>query len=208
MAKFIQFIKNKYLLVKKILIFPASQRKNSINQHLACELARLLSAENNDVNIDFLSADHVDLPLFNQDLEQDETVLEKVIPLYQRFLEADALLVITPEYNGSFSPYLKNTIDWVSRIPRLFEGDSSPFLGKPLLLASATPGQSGGVVGMQSTRLVFNYLGSLVFEEQISLPFALKAWNESNTFNDSNLELALRATLERFIASIDTSSAM
>lgn len=185
--------------MKKVLIFPASQRNQSINQRLANYLADSLIAE---LQIDLLSADVIDLPLFNQDLEKQPLILDKVKPIHQRFFEADGLIIVTPEYNGSFSPYLKNTVDWISRLHRLLgdQGYKNPFQGKPLLLASATPGGSGGILGMQSARLVFSYLGSLMLAEQISLPFALNAWGEDGELNDAVLNAKIAETLDRFVA--------
>ena len=82
-----------------------------------------------------LIPEDVNLPLFNQDLEQSEPVLSEVMALQARFKAANGLVVSSPEYNGHVSPYLKNTIDWVSRLPRIdsrYAADD-PFRGKPVL---------------------------------------------------------------------------
>jgi NAD(P)H-dependent FMN reductase len=146
-----------------------------------------------------LKADAVDFPLFNQDLEHNPTVLNNIERIYQRFLSADGLVVVTPEYNGSVSPYLKNTVDWVSRLPRILGGDyPNPFYHKPILLACATAGSSNGQLGMQSARNVFAYLGGWVVPEQISVPFAQEAWADDGGLIDVYLSEYIQETLKIF----------
>jgi NAD(P)H-dependent FMN reductase len=183
--------------LKTILIFPGSQRKQSLNRRLALHIESLLTQ---DFRVEILEADAVDLPLFNQEMEQDQVLLEKVKPVYERFRTADGLVVVSPEYNGSFSPYLKNTVDWVSRMPRIHAGQDyiNPFHSKPLLLACATPGWSGGILGLQSARNLFAYLGCFILPEQLSLPYAAGAWEEDGSLCDLYFNDHLELTLKRF----------
>src|SRR5260221_5914210 len=72
----------------------------------------------------------------------DEDVREKGFPepvqkLRDAIAAADALLIVTPEYNYSIPGVLKNAIDWASRPP------SQPFAGKPLALMGASGGMGG-----------------------------------------------------------------
>jgi NAD(P)H-dependent FMN reductase len=192
--------------MKNILVFPASQRKQSINKRVAVEIANILQV---NFSVEVLEPDSVDLPLFNQDHEYQSEILEKLEPVYRRFLQADGLIVVSPEYNGSVSPYLKNTVDWVSRLQRTQAeyGYINPFLYKPVLLASATPGGSGGVLGLQSARLIFAYLGSLVMAEQIILPFANQAWHADGGFADTGLYQRIQAILQGFGKVVESISA-
>ena len=183
--------------MKKIIIFPGSQRKQSLNRRLGSYLESRLKQS---FMVELLEGESVNLPLFNQNLESDPLILEEVTLVYQQFFKADGIIVISPEYNGSFTPYLKNTVDWVSRLPRLFgvERYSNPFYGKPILLASATPGRSGGTLGLQSTRNLFAYVGGLLMAEQISLPFAGEAWDENQILIDPTQQAFIGHTLDRF----------
>jgi chromate reductase len=67
------------------------------------------------------------IPGFNQDEEQNPP--PKVIELKRRIREADAILIVTPEYNYSIPGVLKNAIDWASRP----YGDSA-WNGKPVAI--------------------------------------------------------------------------
>lgn len=116
--------------------------------------------------------------------------------------------MLSPEYNGSVSPYLKNTVDWVSRLQRVLgdQGYINPFFNKPLFLACAAPGGSGGVLGLQSARNLFGYLGSLVLAEQIKLPYAAGAWDEDGSFADPFLNESIQKILARFGRVVESSS--
>ena len=170
--------------MKHILIFPGSQRHDSLNRKLAVWLAQHLIG---NVSIDVLESNSVDFPLFNQDLENDPKIIQHIVPVYNRFNLADAIVVVSPEYNGSVSPYVKNTVDWVSRLSRIEPNEYlNPFQEKPLMLASATAGASGGILGLQAARQIFSYLGSVVLAEQLCMPRAHLAWDEEN--NPSSTE--------------------
>lgn len=160
--------------MSRILFFPASLRRESYQQRLLDYLIPLFGKH---CEIDVLKSGEVTLPLFNQDLESDPEVLAQVLSLHRRFADADGLVVASPEYNGHVSPYLKNTVDWVSRLGHIDDryADANPFRDKPLLLCSATTGWSGGVLGLQDARSIFSYLGCLIAGQSIAVARAAEA---------------------------------
>lgn len=162
----------------RILLFCGSQRRASLNSRLLDEVARHIPP---GIRTDRVGL--VTLPLFDQDLEQDRAVIAEVAALHGRFASADAIIVASPEYNGLMTPYLKNTVDWVSRLPRLQPGTANAFLDKPVLLCSATPGWSGGGLGILALRTLFGHIGAIPFGETICLPYAAEAWGDDDTLN-------------------------
>ena len=123
------------------------------------------------------------MPLFDQDLENSQPILDAVKTLHERFNAADGVIVASPEYNGHVSPYLKNTFDWISRLSRLearYAG-VNPFRDKPVLLSSASTGWTGGVLGLQSARSILAYLGHLVVADQICVSNA-DYWVRGDTY--------------------------
>ena len=80
--------------------------------------------------------------------------------------DADAALVVTPEYNGSIPGVLKNAIDWLSR-----PFGNSALKDKPLAVVGAALGQYGGVWAHDETRKSFGIAGPRVVEDlKLSVP--------------------------------------
>ncbi len=78
-----------------------------------------------------------DIPMFNQDVF-DAGIPEPAKRLRAEILEADGVLLASPEYNFSVTPALKNAIDWASRPP------NQSWQDKPVAIFSVTPGPLGG----------------------------------------------------------------
>jgi len=96
-------------------------------------------------------ADIRDIPPYDEDVRA-----AGLPPPVQRFRDAiaaaDALLVVTPEYNYSLPGVLKNAIDWASRPP------SQPFAGKPLAIMGASGGLGGTMRAQYHLRQVAVFL--------------------------------------------------
>jgi len=164
----------------RLLLVCGSQRRASLNGRLLDEVARRAPG---GVILDRLRTEDVDLPLFDQDREHDPALLARLRPLHARFTAADALIVASPEYNGLMTPYLKNLIDWVSRLPRIDPAAPDAFVDTPVLLLGATPGWSGGGLGIAALRALFGHVGAIPFGETICLPYAADAWDEDGQIN-------------------------
>ena len=74
-----------------------------------------------------------DIPPYDEDVRQAEGYPPAVADLRERLAAADAVLIVTPEYNYSVPGVLKNAIDWASRPPE------QPFSGKPIAIMGAAP---------------------------------------------------------------------
>jgi chromate reductase len=96
-----------------------------------------------------------DLPPFDADLDGD--ALPAVRRLRDSITEADVVLFVTPEYNGSIPGVLKNAIDWASR-PR----SDAALRGKTVAVAGASTGQYGALWAQQDLRRVLGIAGARV----------------------------------------------
>jgi NAD(P)H-dependent FMN reductase len=145
----------------KVLVLLGSLRAASINRQLA-ELAVETAPEGVSLQLfDRLG----ELPFYNEDID-NEQVAEAVAALRAVAADADAALVVTPEYNGSIPGVLKNAIDWLSRP----FGDSA-LKDKPLAVVGTAAGQYGGVWAHDETRKSFGVAGPRVVEElKLSVP--------------------------------------
>ena len=83
--------------------------------------------------------------------------------------DADAALVVTPEYNGSIPAVIKNAIDWLSR-----PFGNGALKDKPLAVIGGSMGQYGGVWAHDETRKSFGIAGPRVVEAiKLSVPFRI-----------------------------------
>jgi NAD(P)H-dependent FMN reductase len=147
----------------KVLGLVGSLRSASINRQIA-ELAAEVAPDGAAVTI-FEGLG--DLPFYNEDIDNDADVPAAVTALRAVAAEADATLVVTPEYNGSIPAVIKNAIDWLSRP----FGDSA-LKGKPLAVIGGAFGQYGGVWAHDETRKSFGIAGPRVVESiKLSVPF-------------------------------------
>ena len=91
------------------------------------------------------------IPLFNQDEEKSPPA--SVTEFKQRIRAADAILIVTPEYNYGIPGVLKNAIDWASRP----YGDNA-WNDKPVALMGASPGLLGTARAQILMRPLLSYL--------------------------------------------------
>jgi NAD(P)H-dependent FMN reductase len=151
----------------KVLALVGSLRAASMNRQIA-ELAAEVAPEGIVVTI-FEGLG--DLPFYNEEIDDvmnaEAPALAPVAALRVAAAEADAALVVTPEYNGSYPAVLKNAIDWLSRP----FGDGA-LKGKPLAVIGGSFGQYGGVWAHDDTRKSFGIAGARIVETiKLSVPF-------------------------------------
>ncbi|MFG1478054.1 NADPH-dependent FMN reductase [Xanthobacter sp. V4C-4] len=127
----------------KWVVLVGSIRKGSYNAAIARALGGIAPA---GVNVEVLPSIAL-LPLYDGDIEA-AGIPAPVSALSQAIAAADALVIVTPEYNYSIPGGLKNAIDWLSRVPE------KPLKGKPTLLQSASMGGFGGARAQYHLRQV------------------------------------------------------
>ena len=153
----------------KIICFAGSARKDSLNKKLAKAMAKLI--ENEAAEATFVDLNDYPMPLYHGDLEEADGLPESAAKLKQLFSEHDGFLIASPEYNGLFSPLLKNTVDWISRKG----GSAEAFHGKVAGIVSTSPGALGGLRGLIYVRAMLAGLGIHVIPQQVALPKGAEA---------------------------------
>jgi NAD(P)H-dependent FMN reductase len=145
-----------------ILALVGSLRAASVNRQLA-ELAAEIAPDGVTVTV---YQGLGELPFYNEDIDNDD-VPASVVALRAAAADADAALVVTPEYNGSVPGVLKNAIDWLSR-----PFGNGALKGKPAAVIGGSFGQYGGVWAHDETRKTLGLAGPRVFEDlKLSVPF-------------------------------------
>lgn len=128
-----------------------SLRRGSYTRAIADTLDELAP---DDVAVEVLSS-LGDLPLYNQDVE-DIGVPAAVAALAVEVTLADAVVIVTPEYNHSVPGALKNAIDWLSRL------SERPLEQKPVAIQSASPGLLGGARAQEHLRQILSAVDAVI----------------------------------------------
>ncbi|MCQ0988331.1 NADPH-dependent FMN reductase [Jiella marina] len=180
-----------------ILILPASLRLASHNRKLAMEAMRLLSVT--DAVVTRLDLADYPLPIYDGDLEAEGGIPQNAQLIAQRIAAQDALLIVTPEYNHSIPPILKNTIDWASRVRKVQGRPVHPFKGLVVGLASASPGRFGGMRALEAVRIVMRALGADVITQQCTLANASSGFDENGQLADEVARANLEALCDKLL---------
>ncbi len=163
----------------KLLVFAGSTRQHSYNRRLAQVAAGMAREAGADVTLMELS--DFDIPLYNADLEARGTPTD-VLRLKQVLSDHPAWIICSPEYNGSYTALLKNTIDWASSPvkgnPDWQDGGKS-FRGKVVGMLSASPGALGGLRSQSHLGPLLTNLECWLAPKAFALGSAGSAFDES-----------------------------
>ncbi|RPA62293.1 NAD(P)H-dependent oxidoreductase [Gordonia oryzae] len=144
-----------------VVALVGSLRKDSINRRLA-----LAAVDNAPEGVSVTLVDGLErLPFYNEDLDsatgsEADDIDPAVARLRAQVGAADAVLLATPEYNGSTPAVLKNAIDWLSR-----PYGNGALKDKPVGVIGAALGRYAGTWSRADTRKSVGIAGGRVVEE-------------------------------------------
>ena len=169
-----------------VLALVGSLRADSINRKLA-EAAAHHAPEGIEVTtFDGI----VDLPFYNEDIDGD-TPPAAAVAFRDAVATADAVLLITPEYNGTIPAVLKNALDWGSR-----PFGASPLSGKPLAVIGSAFGQYGGVWAHDDARKAAGIAGAKVLEDvKVAIPQSVVRFAETHPREDAEVTTLVQGAL-------------
>ncbi len=132
------------------------------------------------------------IPAFNEDLE---AVPSMVTSLRLAIARSDALLIATPEYNGSIPGVLKNALDWVSR-PYL----ENVLRGKPVGVIGASQGTFGALWAQADLRRILKTIGADVADRELPVARAQDLVTAEGRVSDPDLACALCVTIHDLVS--------
>ena len=175
----------------KILGIAGSLRQHSYNKG-ALRAAQQVVPDDAEIEVFDLNG----IPGFNED--EERTPPERVIELKNKIREADAILIVTPEYNYSIPGVLKNAIDWASRP----YGDSA-WTGKPVAIMGASVGSIGTARAQYHLRQVFVFLNVHEMKQpEVMIGNAAQKFDSNGNLTDEATREYLRKFLVAFVAFI------
>ena len=185
----------------KILFLAGSARKESINKKLAQLAANM--AEISGAEVTVIDLNDYDMPLYNGDLEMLEGIPDNAKRLKQIFINHDGFFISSPEYNGSYSALLKNTIDWLSRPHEEHEASLVAYKGKVAALGAVSPGGLGGLRGLVPLRMLLGNIGVTVIPSQMAVGAGFKAFDSDGKLQDERQTALLQATIDELLRTAD-----
>ncbi len=167
-----------------IEIISGSPRANSVTNRVALHLLQQLT-QFEEHNTDLIDVRDWDLPLLQNVFSTVENTPEKYKALTARMLAADAFILVTPEYNGSYSPALQNLLDHFPKQSR-----------KAFGLAPASVGAMGGIRSSQQLLLLVPALFGVASPHMLITPFVDKKFDELGNL----LDPSFKGVIDNFIS--------
>lgn len=178
------------------LVIPGSARSGSLNRRLAAAAAAM--ATDAGATVQEMDLRSLQLPVYDGDLEAASGVPEGALKLLDAVIASDALLVVTPEYNGFPTPLVINAFDWLSRIAADGARPSglAATANKPVGLLSASPGPLGGLRSMNFLRQYLQMaFAMIVVPQQFALSRAHEAFDEQGGLRDERARQTVAGVL-------------
>lgn len=168
----------------KIEIISGSPRTNSVTRRVALSLQQYFTT-NTTHEAGLIDLGEWQLPMIQSVWVSPDKAPEEFRPLAQRIFDADAYILLTPEYNGSYSPALKNLLD---HFPKRHH--------KPFGIVTASPGAMGGMRASQQLLLLVPALFGITSPYMLIVPAVDKKFSPEGEL----LDTAFQAAYDNFIA--------
>lgn len=180
----------------RLLFISGSTREKSFNKRLA-KLGEMI-ADANGIAGTFADLGDYAMPIYNGDDELRDGPPENARKLKSLMKVHSGIFIASPEYNASFSPLLKNAIDWVSHVREEGETPLEVFRTRVFALGSASPGGMGGLRGLSQLRLVLEIgLGALVLPDQFAVPRAADAFEENGHLKNKDSQGTFKQLIQK-----------
>jgi chromate reductase, NAD(P)H dehydrogenase (quinone) len=181
----------------KILVIPGSLRTGSLNARLAAAAAYEFGQA--DVEVTRISLGDFPLPIYDGDLQTKSGVPKNAINLKRMIGAHHGVLIVTPEYNSSVPPLVKNTIDWVTRVQDAPEPRGQVFRERAFAIAAASGSRLGGTRALAALRLILSACHATVIPNQLALSFADQAYDDMDRLKHPADIEALSALVRQLI---------
>lgn len=110
-------------------------------------------------------------------------------------LNSDGVVIVTPEYNGSFPGVLKYFIDML-KFPE-------SFIHRPVCFVGVSAGIWGALRPIEQLQQIFTYRNAYLFPERVFLPQINNHLDEQGWFKNPELTARLKAQAEAFVAFVE-----
>lgn len=177
----------------KIVGLSGSLRRGSFNTALLRAAAGMMP-EGAELSVETIHG----IPLYDGDVEAADGIPPAVAALKDKIAAADALLMVSPEYNNSIPGPFKNAIDWLSRPPA---DAGRVFAGRKVALIGASPGGFGTILAQNAWLPVLRTLGCELWTGgRLMVSRAGGVFDAEGALTDAAVTKMLRDYLAGFVA--------
>jgi chromate reductase len=181
----------------KLLFLAGSARKDSVNKKLARNAFEIAKAAG--ANATFVDLKDYPMAIYDGDLEDSKGLPKKPAELKKIFAAHDGVFIASPEYNGFFTPLLKNALDWISRPSGKELGPMEAYKNKVIAIGAASPGPGGGRRSLEALRKLLENLQAQVTSEQIPVAKAYDKFDKDGHLTDAADREQLTKVVEQLI---------
>jgi len=174
----------------RILAVSGSIRKDSYNAKLAQLMVQRLNKAG--AGAEYIDLGEYPMPIFDEDLESQHHP-KCALDLAKRFAEADAVFIASPEYNGSLTPLLKNTIDWMTREKQ------GAFSNATFGIGSVSSGSLAGIMALSHLRDILSKVGALIAPTALGVGMAAKAFDVDGNLTDTRVAARADALVKELL---------
>ena len=171
----------------KIEIISGSPRVNSVTRRVALYLKNWLR-NNTTHEIDIIDLKDWNLPPVQSVFSSLDKTPDEFKPLAERIFSADGIILVTPEYNGSYSPAMKNLLDHFPKQQH-----------KPFAIATASPGAMGGIRAAQQLLLLVPALFGVVSPYLLIVPAVDKKFTPDGDLLDESFQNTIHNFVTEFL---------
>jgi NAD(P)H-dependent FMN reductase len=171
----------------KIEIISGSPRINSVTKRVALNLKKWLE-NNTNHEIGLIDLKDWNLPPFQRVFVSIDKTPDEFKPLSERIFGADAFILVSPEYNGSYSPAMKNLLD---HFPKQHH--------KTFGVVTASPGALGGIRAAQQLLLLVSALFGIASPYMLIVPAVDKKFDAEGTLFDESFQNNIHNFITEFL---------
>ena len=171
-----------------IEIIAGSPRTGSLSYRVALHLRGQLQATVPQHNIGLINLQEVQLPFVQSVWTSEERVPELFREVGQRMFRSDALILVSPEYNGGYSPAMKNFLD---HFPKQ--------LRKPFGIVTSSPGAMGGMRAAQQMLQLVPALYGIASPTMLIVPKVDSTFAADGTLLDELFTKSIKGFIADFL---------
>lgn len=172
----------------KIAILLGSVREGRQSHKVAHELAQKFALQTN-VEVELIDLAELNLPIMTERLGKMTNPPANIAQFSKSMESADAIILVSPEYNGSYTGVLKNAMDYLLK----------EYYRKPMGVVAVAGGKFGGLNATHHMQSLILHLGAFPMPLKLLVPFVQNVFDAEDILTDETLTKNFDTFVKEFI---------